>query len=97
MTYDAETRALTTLAKNKLTAAQTKMERSMLNITYRDRKRTPGWIREKAKVADVNEHVRRRNGTWAGHVSKIGDNRETLRITTWEHTERKRPRGRPAR
>ncbi|KAK2178030.1 hypothetical protein NP493_565g02021 [Ridgeia piscesae] len=36
MTYGAETWALTTQAKNKLAAAQTRMERSMLNITYRD-------------------------------------------------------------
>ena len=32
MTYGAETWALTTQAKNKLAAAQTKMERSMLNM-----------------------------------------------------------------
>ena len=38
MTYGAKTWALTTQAKNNLAAAQTKMERSMLNITYRDRK-----------------------------------------------------------
>ena len=38
MTYGAETRALTTKAKNKLAAAQTMMEKSMLNIKYRDRK-----------------------------------------------------------
>ena len=36
MTYGAETWALTTQAKNKLAAAQTKIERSILNITYRD-------------------------------------------------------------
>ncbi|KAK2179585.1 hypothetical protein NP493_480g00006 [Ridgeia piscesae] len=42
MSYGAETWALTTHAKNKLAAAQTKMERSMLNITYRDRKKTSG-------------------------------------------------------
>ena len=35
MTYGAETWALTTQAKNKLAAVQTKMERTMLNITYR--------------------------------------------------------------
>ena len=34
MTDGVETWALTTQAKNKLAAAQTKMERSMLNITY---------------------------------------------------------------
>ncbi|KAK2184814.1 hypothetical protein NP493_252g05078 [Ridgeia piscesae] len=32
-----------------------------------------------------------------GHVSRIRDNRWTLRITTWKPHERKRPRGRPAR
>ena len=73
MTYCAETWALTTHAKNKLAAAQTKMERSMLNITYRDRK-TNIWVREKTKVTDVIEQVRRRNWTWAGHVSRIRDN-----------------------
>ena len=48
----AETWALTSQAKNKLAAAQTKMERSMLNITYRDRKRNI-LLREKAEVAGV--------------------------------------------
>ena len=57
MTYGAETWALTTQAKNKLAAAQTKMERNMLNITYRDRK--TNIIREKTMVTDVIEQVRR--------------------------------------
>ena len=91
-----ETWALTTQAKNKLTTAQTKMEWSMLKITYRDRK-TNIWVREKTNVTDVFEQVRRRKWTWAGHVSRIRDNRWTLRITTWKPYERKRPRGRPAR
>ena len=38
MTYGAETWTLTKHAHNKLAPAQTKMVRSMLNITYRDRK-----------------------------------------------------------
>ena len=46
MIHGAETWALITQAKNKLAAAQTKTERSMLNITYRDRK-TNIWVREK--------------------------------------------------
>ena len=82
--------------KNKLAAARRKMERSMLNITYRDRKTNIG-VREKAKVTDVIEQVRRRKWTWAGHVSRILDNRWTLRTTSWKPYERKRPRGRPAR
>ena len=43
------------------------------------------------------KHVRRWKCTWVGHVSKIQDNRWTMRITTWKPYERKRPRGRPAR
>jgi len=59
MTYDVETRTHTSQAKSKLAVAQTKMERSMLNITYRDRK-TSLWVLEKTKVVDVIEQVRRR-------------------------------------
>ena len=81
--YGAETWALTIQAKNKLAVDPIKMERSMLNITYRDRK-TNIWVREKTKVTDVIKQVRRRKWKWAGHVSRIRDNRWTLRITTWE-------------
>ncbi len=42
MTYGAETWTLTKQAQNKLATAQTKMERSMLNITYKDRKTNTG-------------------------------------------------------
>jgi len=56
--------------KEQIAAAQTKMERSMLNITHRDRK-TNIWVRENTKVTDVIEQVRRRKWTWTGHVSRI--------------------------
>ncbi|KAK2158129.1 hypothetical protein NP493_1820g00012 [Ridgeia piscesae] len=95
ITYGAETWALTNQAKNKLAATQTKMERSMLNITYRDRK-TNNWVREKTKVTFVTEQVRRRKWTWTGHV-RIRDNRWTLRITTWKPYEKKRRIRKPAR
>ena len=75
MTYGAETWALTTRPckeQGMLAAAQTKVERSMLNITYRDRK-TNIWVREKTKVTDVIEQVRRRKWTlWRAHVCKGG-------------------------
>ena len=38
MTYGAEIWALTTQAKNTPAVAQTKMEKCMVNATYRDRK-----------------------------------------------------------
>ena len=62
MKYGAETWALTTQAKNELTAAQIAMKMSMLNITFRDRK-TNIWVTEKTKVTDVIEQVRRRKWT----------------------------------
>ncbi|KAK2170774.1 hypothetical protein NP493_1143g01010 [Ridgeia piscesae] len=59
------------------------MERSMLNVTYRNRKANT-WVRDKTKLTDVIEKVRRRKWTCAGHVSRIRDNRWTLRVTTWK-------------
>ena len=47
--YLLEHVTLTKQAQNKLAAAQTKMERSMLNITYKDR-RTNIWVRERTTV-----------------------------------------------
>ena len=50
MTYGAETCTLAKQAQNKLAAAETKMERSML--THNDRK-TNIWVRERTKVIDI--------------------------------------------
>ena len=58
MKYCAETWTLTKQAQNKLAAAQTKMERSMLNITYKDR-RTNIWVRERTKAIDIINTVRK--------------------------------------
>ena len=62
-------------SKEQAAAAQTKMERSMLNIIYRDKK-TNIWVREKTKVTDVIEQVRRPGqGTSAGYeITEITGN-----------------------
>ena len=73
--------AFTTQAKNQLAAAQTKMESSVLDITYQGSK-TNICVREKTKTTDVIEQVRNHKWTWARHVSRIRDNEWTLRITT---------------
>lgn len=96
MTYGAETWSLTAQARRKLAAAQMKMERSMLNITYRDRK-TNEWVRNRTKVTDIITTVRRLKWSWAGHISRLRDNRWTSRITTWRPYDGKRSRGRPAK
>ena len=66
MTYGVETWALTTQAKNNLAAAKKEMDRSMSNITSG----TKIWVREKTKVTDVMEQIRRRKWIWAGHTQQ---------------------------
>ena len=82
MTCGAETWTLTKQAQNKLAAAQTNTERSMLNITYKDRK-TNIWVRERTKVVDIMYTVRQMKWSWAGHINRLKDNRWTSRVTTW--------------
>ena len=82
MTYGPETWTQTKQAQNKLVAAQTKMERSMLNITYKDRK-TNIWVRERTKVIDIIHTVRKMKWSWAGHINRLKDDRWTSRVTTW--------------
>ena len=96
MTYGAETWTLTKQAQNKLAAAQTKMERSMLNITYKDRK-TNIWVRERTKVIDIINTVRKMKWSWAGHINRLKDDRRTSRVTTWRPYDKKRRQGRPAK
>ena len=96
MTYGAETWTLTKQAQNKLEATQTKMERSMLNITYKDRK-TNIWVRERTKLIDIIYTVRKMKWSWAGHINRLKDDQWTSRVTTWRPYDKKRRQGRPAK
>ena len=96
MTYGAETWTLTKQAQNKLAAAQTIMERSMLNITYKDR-RTNIWVRERKKLIDIIYTVRKMKWSWAGHINRLKDDRWTSRVTAWRPYDKKRRQGRPAK
>ena len=83
-------------AQNKLAAAQTKVERSLLNITYKDR-RTNIWVRERTKLRDIIYTVRKMKWSWAGHINRLKDDRWTSRVTTWRPYDKKRRQGRPAK
>ena len=96
MPYGAATWPLTKLAQNKLAAAQTKMERSMLNITYKDR-RTSICVRERTKLIHIIYTVRKMKWSWAGHINRLKDDRWTSRVTTWRPYDKKRRQGRPAK
>ena len=96
MTYGAETWTLTKQAQNKLAAAQTKMERSMLNITYKYR-RTNIWVRERTKLINIMYTVRKMKRSWAGHINRLKYDRWTSRVTTWRPYDKKIRQGRPAK
>ena len=94
MTYASETWTMTKAMERRLAAAQRKMERSMIGITWEDHK-TNEWIRDKTKVKDITEAVKQRKWTWAGHVSRMSDGRWTIAVTDWSPRDGKRKRGRP--
>ena len=49
------------------------MERSILGITQRDRKRST-WVGEKTRVKDIMKVLKRQKWRWAGNVARMNDN-----------------------
>ena len=66
---------------DQLAAAQTKMERIVLNITRRGRKASI-WIRERISVTDIINNAIYRKLFWTGHFSSFQDGRWTARINS---------------
>ena len=96
MTYGAETWTLTKHLERKLAVAQRSMERSLLNITRRDKIRN-GIIRSKTGVIDIIEKVKCMKGQWAGHVARMKNTRWAKITSEWTPRDGKRLRGRPKR
>jgi hypothetical protein len=96
MTYGAETWTFHESIIQRLQVAQRKMERRMLNISYRERRRNAE-IRSISRLEDVLTHIRKMKWTWAGHISRYSDDRWTKRLTEWTPYGRRRQRGSPRR
>lgn len=79
--------------ENKLRTAQSAMERKMLGLTLRDRKKEV-WIREETGITDILVDIKRKKFCWAGHVIRRMDHRWTIRVTEWMPREGKRSQGR---
>ena len=95
MIYGSETWALTKAHKEILAVAQRKMERIMLGISLRDH--IPNaQIRHQSGVTDIIDAIRTAKHRWAGHVTRLRDNRWTIRATEWTPRQWTRPKGRPA-
>ena len=70
------------------------MERSMENISWKDMK-TNVWVRQQTGVKDLLTIIKKAKWRWAGHVSRMKDERWTNKITYWDPMEWRRQRGRP--
>ncbi|XP_044755023.1 uncharacterized protein LOC123313977 [Coccinella septempunctata] len=93
-TYGLETMAITKKSANQPRVMQRAMERAMLNISIRERKRN-GEIRQKTKVVDVIARIAESKWQWAGHVARLDKSRWSYKITYWRPRTTKRSVGRP--
>ena len=91
--YGCETWKTTKKLRTKLQVTQRAMERTMLGITRRDRKRN-SWIREKTGVRCVLRTAAKLKWSWAGHVARQIDERWTKATTEWHPRDGTRRRGR---
>ncbi|KOB77663.1 Endonuclease-reverse transcriptase [Operophtera brumata] len=72
------------------------MERSMLNVRLKDRKRLTE-IRHITKVANVSNKIRRLKWRWIGHTLRSKKTKWTYDTTVWYPRDGKRSRGRPVK
>ena len=94
ITYGCQTWSTTKQINKKLATTQRAMERRMLGIKLQDRIPNQA-IRDITKVKDIIQYVSTMKWKWAGHVSRMTDNRWTIRTTEWQPRVGKRSRGRP--
>ena len=66
----------------KLAVTQHKMDRIVLGITLRDRKRNI-WIHQETGVSNIINAIRKAKHRWAGQITQLSNNRETIRATEW--------------
>jgi len=85
---------LTKEQSRKLATSQRRMERTILNISLRDKIRNET-IKERTKVKDVTETVRDLKSRWAEHVARMEDKRWAKIITEWYSRGWKRVTGKP--
>ncbi|XP_045454944.1 uncharacterized protein LOC123664445 [Melitaea cinxia] len=94
LTYACQTWKFTSKAKHKIKTTQRAMERSMLKIRKMQKIRHT-IIREKSEVIDALNFAMKLKWKWAGHVSRLTDERWTKRVTEWTGPQGYRRVGRP--
>ena len=92
MTYGCQTWLLTKDIVEKMEACQ----RKMLGLKQIDRI-SNSTIRERTKVDEILKVITKAKWKWAGHVTRMKDNRWTVRCTEWQVRHGKSSRWRPRR
>ena len=83
MTYGCQTWSLTKALVKKLETSQWAMKRKMLNVKLKDKIRNT-IIRQRSRVTGIVQQVTNTKWKWAGHVTRMKDNRWTIRSTEWQ-------------
>jgi len=86
-TFNAET-------TQRLRVTQRAMERCMLGIARRDKKKNE-WIRARTKIEVVINTAKKLKWKWDVHIARRSDARWTTNVLHWIPIEKKRPRRRP--
>lgn len=94
LTYGCQTWTFTKANIEKLSRTQRAMERIMLGVKLKDKKRN-SWIRMRTKVEDVTARAARLKWSFAGHTVRQSDNRWNTVIQRWRPYLGQRMRGRP--
>lgn len=96
LTYGCQTWSLTKKQISSIAVTQRKKERSMFSLKLINK--TPNTdIRQRTKLTDVQPLSKRLKWKWAGHVSRMSNNRWAKKIKEWTPRLRKRSKGRPCR
>lgn len=67
--YSVETMTIINNIASRMAVTQAAMERRMLGITLRERKRKE-WIRKKTGITDITQTVTKQKLSWTGHVMR---------------------------
>lgn len=94
LTYARQILVYTKNIKNNVVTCQRAMERSILNLRKIHKVKSED-IRRKTKLTDALIHALKLKWKWAGHVSRLTDDRWTLKTTIWPGPKGKRKVGRP--
>ena len=97
LSYGSQTWSLSKTLEKKLQVTQNTMERTMLNLSLRDRVSILKIKKKFRKNINIVHQVRRLKWDWAGHVSRMTDGRWTHKISFWQPTGKRRPGRQKAR